>query len=81
MCYPGDAQRWHPQQYGANYIRIGIPDLLFNDICSKALEKLGFINPPIEKAVKKNGLYVFTHNSQGHEGTYCSNRRWCRDCI
>ncbi|PLW34962.1 hypothetical protein PCASD_14237 [Puccinia coronata f. sp. avenae] len=49
-----------PQAYGTNYMRIGIPEAVFEDICAKASQKLRFKSPAVEKVTKQGGFYLFT---------------------
>jgi hypothetical protein len=49
-----------PQAYGTNYIRIGVPETVFEDICSKASHRLDLKNPVVKKATKQSGFYLFT---------------------
>ncbi|PLW14840.1 hypothetical protein PCANC_18172 [Puccinia coronata f. sp. avenae] len=43
-----------PQAYGTNYMRIGIPEAVFEDICAKASQKLRFKSPAVEKDDQAN---------------------------
>ncbi|PLW36976.1 hypothetical protein PCASD_06651 [Puccinia coronata f. sp. avenae] len=49
-----------PQAYGTNYMRIGIPEAVFEDICAKASRRLDLKNPAVEKVTKQGGFYLFT---------------------
>ena len=48
------------QAYGTNYIRVGIPEAIFENVCSKASERLNLRNPPVEKVTRQAGFCLFT---------------------
>jgi hypothetical protein len=48
------------QAYGANYVRVGIEEKVYSDLCSRVGEVLKLKDPPIEKVATQAGLRIFT---------------------
>ncbi|KNZ49935.1 hypothetical protein VP01_468g4 [Puccinia sorghi] len=48
------------QAYGTNYVRVGIEEKVYNDLCSRVGQVLKLKDPPIEKVAAQAGLRVFT---------------------
>lgn len=48
------------QAYGSNYVRVGIEEKVYNDLCSKMSKALKLKDPPVEKVASQAGLRIFT---------------------
>lgn len=48
------------QAYGTNYVRIGVEERVYQDICAKVGETIKLRDPPIDKVVTQAGLRIFT---------------------